>query len=105
MRVVLLDMVPWYFRVMLHTLTISCEGMGGCDGDLVLSRHYTPAKDRQRPHTLEFLLLLPPSSTVSITVQFSRSFLKWNEYPPDAAHGFYIKYVYTYIARALDTLL
>ena len=94
MRVVLLDMVPWYFRVMLHTLTISCtqdEEVGECDSDVVLSRHYTPAKDRQRPHTLEFLLLLPPSSTVSITVQFSRTFLKWTEYPPDAAHGFYIK--------------
>ena len=90
-------MVPWYFRVMLHTLDVSCtypttqQKGERCVDDVVLSRYYLPARDRLRPHTLELLLLLPPASTVSITVKFSRSFLKWTEYPPDAAHGFYIE--------------
>ena len=57
----------------------------------VVSRNYTPAKDRQRPHMLEMMLRLPPLSTVTITIQFSRGFLKWTEHPPDAHHGFYIK--------------
>ena len=29
---------------------------------------------------------------ITFSVQFLRAFLKWNEYPPDASHGFYVKY-------------
>lgn len=41
---------------------------------------------------IELLLEVPPETTAVITVQFSRAFLKWTEHPPDAHHGFYIKY-------------
>ena len=51
------------------------------------------AKDRQRPYTTELLLSLPPSSKFTLSIQFLRAFLKWNEYPPDASHGFYVKWV------------
>ena len=57
----------------------------------VLFRHFTPAIDRQRPYTIERVLLLPPSSRITLSVQFLRAFLKWDEYPPDASHGFYVK--------------
>ena len=57
----------------------------------VLSHHYQPAKDRQRPQMLEMFLHIPPSASSIISLQFNRAFLKWTEHPPDAHHGFYIK--------------
>ena len=58
---------------------------------VLLYRHYQPAKDREKPHTLELLLEVPPQATAVIAVEFNRAFLKWTEHPPDAHHGFYIK--------------
>ena len=52
----------------------------------------TPAKDRIRPHMLEMLLTLPPNSVTELSIQFHKGFLKWTEHPPDAHHGFYIRY-------------
>lgn len=59
----------------------------------VLHQHYVPAKDRQRAHTLELHLSLPPLSTSSLSLQFNRAYLKWTEHKPDAHHGFYVKSV------------
>ncbi|GFS20171.1 GPI transamidase component PIG-T [Elysia marginata] len=52
--------------------------------------HYVPAKDRLRPHHLELSFMLWPHSTTRVSFNFTRAFLKWTEYPPDANHGFYI---------------
>ena len=54
--------------------------------------HVTPAKDRLRPYTLEMLLTLPANSVTELSIQFHKGFLKWTEHPPDAHHGFYIRY-------------
>lgn len=53
-----------------------------------------PAKDRQKPCTVELMFTLPPNSVTKLSIQFQRGFLKWTEHPPDAHHGFYIKYVH-----------
>ena len=57
----------------------------------VLHQHYVPAKDREKSHMMELLLHLPPHSTTTLSVEFDRAFLRWNEHPPDAHHGFYVK--------------
>jgi phosphatidylinositol glycan class T len=88
------DMVPWYFRLLYHTFNISCTYINGsnCDHDLVvLYSKYTPAKDRYKSHSSEYIIKIPPLSAVTFSVQFLRAFLKWNEHPPDSSHGFYIK--------------
>ena len=41
---------------------------------------------------LEMFLQIPPSTSSVISLQFNRAFLKWTEHPPDAHHGFYIKW-------------
>lgn len=82
LRILYLDMIPWYFRLYLHTLQVQ--------NAVKLYEHYQAAKDRQRPHTVELLLEVPPQETASISVEFNRAFLKWTEHPPDAHHGFYI---------------
>lgn len=93
LKVVFFDMVPWYLRILLHTRDIDCvhEVNGkSCKDNVVLSQYFMQAKDRQRPYTTELLLSLPPSSKFTLSIQFLRAFLKWNEYPPDASHGFYV---------------
>jgi len=86
LTVVFLDVVPWYLRLYLHTLSITSAG----DEIVPISTHYVPGVDRTRPYTLELVLILPPRSTVTVTIQFEHSILRWSEYPPDANHGFYV---------------
>lgn len=84
--VVVLQNLPWYVPIYLHTLAIKSNGK-----DLKpLSQKYIPGKLRKRPYYLELVLRLPPQSSTSISVDFEHVFLKWTEYPPDASHGFYI---------------
>lgn len=84
--VVVLQNIPWYVPVYLHTLKISTNGL-----ELKpVTLKYIPGKQRERPYHLEVLLRLPPRSVTSISIDFDYIFLKWQEYPPDANHGFYI---------------
>ncbi|XP_042321269.1 GPI transamidase component PIG-T isoform X1 [Sceloporus undulatus] len=84
--VLLLETVPWYLRLYIHTLTIITKGKENKPSYI----HYQPAKDRQRPHLLEMLIQLPANSVTKITIQFERALLKWTEYTPDPNHGFYV---------------
>ncbi|XP_054624641.1 GPI transamidase component PIG-T isoform X2 [Dunckerocampus dactyliophorus] len=84
--VLLLESVPWYFRLYVQTLTITSKGKTNSPSYI----HYEPSKDRVRPHLLEMLVQLPPNSVTEVTVQFERALLKWTEYTPEPNHGFYI---------------
>lgn len=99
-QIMIMEIIPWYFRMYLHTLLIrSSSSNDGIDTsrNFDTSRKlepsnlfYRPAKDRLQPHHLEYTLTLPSSSVTEITLEFDRSHLRWNEYPPDANHGVYI---------------
>ncbi|XP_041080549.1 GPI transamidase component PIG-T [Polyodon spathula] len=84
--VLLMETVPWYLRLYIHTLTVQSKGKENKPSYI----HYLPSKDRQRPHLLEMLVQLPPHSVTKVTVQFERALLKWTEYTPDPNHGFYV---------------
>ncbi|XP_008316925.1 GPI transamidase component PIG-T [Cynoglossus semilaevis] len=84
--VLLLDSVPWYLRMYIHTLTVTSKGKDNKPSYI----HYQPSKDRVRPHLLEMLVQLPPNSVTEVTVEFERALLKWTEYTPDPNHGFYV---------------
>ncbi|NXC22004.1 PIGT transamidase, partial [Corythaeola cristata] len=84
--VILLETVPWYLRLYVHTLTIITKGKENKPSYI----HYQPAQDRRRPHLLEMLIQLPANSVTKITIQFERALLKWTEYTPDPNHGFYV---------------
>lgn len=84
-RVVLLDVIPWFLPVYLHTLKIS-SGSRQLKAEHV---SYQPGRDRERPHHLELTIMLPPAAETVVSYEFERAFLKWTEYPPDANHGFY----------------
>lgn len=85
-RIVLLDVVPWFLRVYMHTLKIFANGKR-IEPEHV---YYRPGKDREHSHHLELTLVLPAASETVVSYEFERAFLKWTEYPPDASHGFYI---------------
>lgn len=86
--VILLELIPWYCRVFVHTLTFrNSKGLPvGLDHPDKL--HFRPGLDRQRPHHLELRFTLPPNSVTEVEWEFHKGFLKWTEYPPDAHRGF-----------------
>ena len=55
-------------------------------GDLLWIK-ITPGKDRQNPHLLEYIVSLPPSSSLSVSLEYDLSLLYFFEYPPDAHRG------------------
>lgn len=84
--VVVLQNIPWYVPIYLHTLKIKC-GENEIKPKMI---KFSPGRLREKPYCLELVLTLPERSTTSISVNFDFVFLKWQEYPPDANHGFYI---------------
>ncbi|XP_035827009.1 GPI transamidase component PIG-T [Aplysia californica] len=83
--VIYMDVLPWFTRVFFNSLTVQNNGL-----DVPFKVHFTPAKDRVRPYHLELSFNLWPHSVTRVSFSFTRAFLKWTEYPPDANHGFYI---------------
>lgn len=86
LNVIFLENIPWFVPMYLHTLKIKCNGMELKPKAL----KYVPGKERKRPYYLEFLLTIPKKSVAEISFDFDYVFLKWQEYPPDANHGFYV---------------
>lgn len=86
-RIVFLDVLPWYLRCFLHTLSLRNDKIKG--GALTpLITEFQPGRDRDRPYMLELVVELPAKSETRISIEFEKSLLKWLEYPPDANRGF-----------------
>ncbi|XP_049854361.1 GPI transamidase component PIG-T [Schistocerca gregaria] len=84
--VVYMENIPWFIPVYLHTLKITSQGR---KIEPVLKK-YVPGMERARSYYLEILIRLPQRSVTEISIEFEYVFLKWQEYPPDANHGFYV---------------
>ena len=83
-----MDTIPWYFRVYINSLIIKDEEKNiNIKPDAI---HFVPGLDRQRPHHIEIKLTLKPKSVYSIYIRADFAYLKWDEFPPDVNHGFYI---------------
>lgn len=81
-----IENIPWFLPIYYHTLKVTSNGVRVNPKALI----YKPGKGRVRIYYLEIVLELPPRSVTELSVQFDYVFLKWQEYPPDANHGFYI---------------
>nr|CAD7256332.1 unnamed protein product [Timema shepardi] len=112
LNIVYLENIPWFLPVYFHTLKIVANGKEIKPGKLgsinfnpgmwtkidlmymniskYVMKQYIPGKERTRPYYLEVALKLPGRSVTEISIDFDYVFLKWQEYPPDANHGFYI---------------
>lgn len=53
-------------------------------------QRYLPGKARKQPYYLELIVRLPARSVTKFSIEMDYLFLKWQEYPPDANHGFYM---------------
>lgn len=84
LSLVYLEVLPWYLRLFLHT-SHSHDQMQS----LYVSK-LVAARDRERGWLYEAVVEIPASSTIELSLDFTRALLKWLEYPPDANHGFYI---------------
>lgn len=86
LEIVVLKNIPWYVPIYLHSMKIISNG----NNLKPIKLRYIPGGLRTKYHQLEINLVLPAKSTTSISINFDFVFLKWQEYPPDANHGFYI---------------
>ncbi|XP_044729474.1 GPI transamidase component PIG-T [Chrysoperla carnea] len=86
LNIIYFEQIPWYIEIYLHTLQI--ESNGKIIQPSII--RYIPGQTRERPYYIEIGMTLPARSITTISVKFNYVFLKWQEYPPDANHGFYI---------------
>jgi phosphatidylinositol glycan class T len=82
-RVTYMDVIPYFLRVYLHTLTIRTSSGQEIKPDklnFVLSHDETPT-------LIEFSFILPASNEVQISYDFERAFLAHNKFKPGANKG------------------
>lgn len=72
----------------LMTFSFGHHNLPFCEIDIVEQMLYQPAVDRARPSMLECRLLLPAKSTVTLSMDLDKVFLKYTEHRPDANRGF-----------------
>lgn len=95
-RVTYFEVLPWFIKPYLHTLDIQVQAddydenednlvrfQDDLTAPLLLSLNYSPS-----PFHMEAQLRIPPQSTIRLTMEFDKSFLKYAEHPPDAHRGF-----------------
>lgn len=88
LNVVLLENLPWFVPIYLHTLVLRINNNG--DEIKPQAIKYIPGKMRKQPSQLEIAFTVPKRSVVDVAIDFDYVFLKWTEYPPDANHGYYL---------------
>ncbi|VDN14735.1 unnamed protein product, partial [Dibothriocephalus latus] len=91
-KAVLFDSAPWYTEIYYSSLKATCQDAAGrpmdpCTLDRVTFR---PSVVRERMAVLEVLLTLPANSLLTVSYNFKKILMRWNEYPPDANHGVYL---------------
>ncbi|UZJ55244.1 hypothetical protein CBS101457_004564 [Exobasidium rhododendri] len=95
------DVLPWFVKPYLHTLSTQVEAdefdedednlvrfQDEITAPLLLSLDVLPSTQRQRPYHLEAKLRIPPQSTVRLSMEYDKAFLRYSEHPPDAHRGF-----------------
>ncbi len=82
MRVDYLEVMPWYFRIAVGSVRV--EGAA-------VAANVTEGVERQSPSVVQLIgAQVPAGGNLTLTYQFSKSFLHLSEHPPDAHHGFFI---------------
>jgi len=85
MHVIYLETMPWLVQFYLHTVRIRANG--GLRHDLMSNISYIPPVPHARPTMFQSILTIPPSSTIHLTIDVTKSFLRYTEHPPDAQRG------------------
>lgn len=94
-----LESLPWFMKPYLHTLRCAVSPTNtdpnspftnatASPSSPIKQTFYRPALDRHRGTHLELRLVIPAASTLTLTYDFEKAFLRYTEYPPDANRGF-----------------
>ncbi|KAI0068973.1 Gpi16 subunit GPI transamidase component [Artomyces pyxidatus] len=86
LSVLYLETMPWHVEFYLHTLRITGPDGQQCN-DLFSNMTYTPPVPHAQPAMLQAMLTLPPLTTLRLTMDARKSFLRYTEHPPDAQRG------------------
>ena len=91
-QILYLESLIWPIKPFINTLSVSVVGPNSAqsyDGKKLIKQiFYKPALDRARGTQLELKITIPARSLVTMTWEFEKSILRFNEYPPDANRGF-----------------
>ncbi|KAG7444102.1 Gpi16 subunit GPI transamidase component [Guyanagaster necrorhizus] len=84
LQVLYLETMPWIVQFYLHTMRVSSDTSGD---DFISNISYVPSVPHSRPATFQAVLTLPTESTVYLTIDVTKAFLRYTEHPPDAQRG------------------
>ncbi|KAJ3347202.1 Subunit of the glycosylphosphatidylinositol transamidase complex-like protein [Entophlyctis luteolus] len=87
-NITLLQSIPWYLRIYLHTLQITSQNSENATAFVMHQQRYQASVPRLRPSVLEITGSLAGKSTAILCMDFDRAFIKYTEHPPDANRGF-----------------
>lgn len=84
-----LEMMPALLTLWMHTLKVEIDSQ--IRSDLLSELKYHPpslqSNDRLSPSMLQAILTIPPKTTLKISMEVNKAFLKYTEHPPDAMRG------------------
>ncbi|KAJ7747141.1 Gpi16 subunit GPI transamidase component [Mycena maculata] len=80
-----LETMPWIVQFYLHTMTLRVDGV--TRDDLIQNISYIPPIPHARAMTFQAVLALPARSTVHLSIDVRKAFLRYTEHPPDAQRG------------------
>ncbi|KAK0430723.1 Gpi16 subunit GPI transamidase component [Armillaria borealis] len=86
LQVFYLETMPWIVQFYLHTMRVSSD-TGGKRDNLISNISYVPPVPHSRPATFQAVIDLPGDSTVYLTIDVTKAFLRYTEHPPDAQRG------------------
>ncbi|KAL0049666.1 hypothetical protein WJX82_007177 [Trebouxia sp. C0006] len=89
LRFCIFQMVPWYFRLLYHTMHFRVDDQDVKLDDVLLAHHLQPAEGPGTIALLELCLRLPAATATGLlTIDFQKAFLTVFDHPPDAHRGF-----------------
>ncbi|RXW15811.1 hypothetical protein EST38_g10042 [Candolleomyces aberdarensis] len=84
-QAIYLETMPWIVQFYLHTLTATVNDIP--QPSVFSNLSYIPAIPHSRPTTFHVLLSIPANSTLRLTMDVTKAFLRYTEHPPDAQRG------------------
>lgn len=84
-QAIYLETMPWIVQFYLHTLTATVDGEA--QPSAISNLSYIPAMPHSRPTTFHVLLTIPAKSTLRLSMDVTKAFLRYTEHPPDAQRG------------------
>ncbi|KAI6124579.1 GPI transamidase component PIG-T [Pisolithus croceorrhizus] len=81
--------LPALVTLWMHTMKIKVDGVERNEliSNVLYHPHHALANGQKSPSTLQAILTIPAASTLHLSMEISRAFLKYTEHPPDAMRG------------------